>query len=102
MQIDEMKTEVTSEQEKHAIEKKILETELQSKIDEMASFEQTAKDKEEVLQQKLKETEEDRDHLKSQVANSEDYSKLLDNTMTQGNVFLSNFTIKRTIKITCV
>ena len=60
----------------------------QSKTDEAASYEQAAKDREQALQQQLKETEADRDHLKNQVAKSKDYAKLLENTLTQGKTFV--------------
>ena len=60
---------------------------VRSKMDEMVSNEQAARDREQALQEKLKETEADRDHLKNQMAKAKDFSKLLENTLTQGEPF---------------
>ena len=79
--VDQLETE----KQKHVIEKQdlvIKSNDLQLKIDEMASINQAAKDKEGILQGKLKATEEYRDHLKDQLANSEDF---LNETLIEGS-----------------
>ena len=115
-QVNQLKAIVQKEQEKHAVfqhkhgvlnnalvREQMRSKSLQSKIDEMASINQTAKNEEAMLKKKLKDSEEERDRLENQLTNSKDFllgiasqinekfgtfdpgvDKLLNSTLTEG------------------